>query len=912
MMRAFRRLVGALALIVFAAAAGAQGIQLTPEQQQILNSLPPDQRTRAMAAIRDLQAQQSIPVSSINEANDDAQSRQVDTPLTDMRTADSELRADAGSQLVLTFSVSDTVSDIEASTLRGNPVLERLIGSSLFVLNDAGILELPGLEPIPLLGLNADDIVRRLQAEPPLAPFSIGARLLDQRPIGVEALKPFGYDVFQADQAGFDAPASGPVPSDYVLGPGDTVRVQYFGNVSSLGEYEVSRDGVLNLPELGPVAVAGMSFSQLRTELDRRVSEMLIGTQVSVSMGPLKNIRVFVLGDVVRPGSYVVSGLATVTSALYESGGVSDIGSLRDIQLKRGGSLVSRLDLYDLLIDGDTSNDARLMQGDVIFVPPIGQTIAVSGAVRRPAIYETDEDGTIADAVVLAGGLAAEAFPQGARVERIGEDFERSVKPVDLTSDQDGALAVMDGDVLIVPEVLPDIANAIRLSGHVHRPGAYPWQPGMRLTDLIPSVQELRDGVDMKYVLIRRQTFQGQPVEALSTSLDDAIATRGSDADVQLVPRDEIHVFSLDLGRQQVVRPLIQELERQATYDRPARIVEIEGNVRAPGVYPLEAGMRISDLLRAGGHLRAEAYTLEAELTRYTVVDDGLRVVETRKIDLRAILDGDQSADLALEPYDYVGITQVPEWQSAWTVSIEGEVRFPGSYRVGRGETLREVLQRAGGLTGSAFPEGAVFLRETLREREQEQIEMLARRLESDLTALSLQLAETAGSETMSTGRSLLDQLRSTEAAGRLVIDPGYLMTGVGSDWGVDVIELRDGDRLLVPQRSQVVTVIGETQQNTSHLYEPDLGRDDYVNMSGGFTRRADRSRIYIVRANGAVVTGNRSQWFGRGGREEIRPGDTIVVPLDADRMRPITFWTSVTQILYQGAIAVAAIQSFE
>ena len=190
------------------------------------------------------------------------------------------------------------------------------------------------------------------------------------------------------------------------------------------------------------------------------------------------------------------------------------------------------------------------------------------------------------------------------------------------------------------------------------------------------------------------------------------------------------------------------------------------------------------------------------------------------------------------------------------------------------------------------------------------QIEMLARRLESDLATLSLQLADTSGSDTMSTGRALLDQLRSTEAVGRLVIDPENLRSD-GWESADVMIELRDGDRLLVPQISQVVTVIGETQQNTSHLYQSELSRDDYVNMSGGLTRRADRSRIYVVRANGAVVTNSRSAWFGRRGGQEIRPGDTIVVPLDADKMRPITFWTGVTQILYQAAIAIAAVDSF-
>jgi protein involved in polysaccharide export with SLBB domain len=251
-------------------------------------------------------------------------------------------------------------------------------------------------------------------------------------------------------------------------------------------------------------------------------------------------------------------------------------------------------------------------------------------------------------------------------------------------------------------------------------------------------------------------------------------------------------------------------------------------------------------------------------------------------------------------------------WNSEWSVTLDGEVKFPGEYRVRRGETLRQVLERAGGLTEEAFANGSIFLRESLRQREQEQIDLLARRLESDLASLSLQTVDTRGAETLSTGKVLLDQLRGTEAVGRLVIDLDQLAARALTDELVDDVELRDGDRLLVPTQSQVVTVIGEVQQSTSHLYQAGLSRDDYLEMSGGITRRADKKLIYVVRASGAVVAGRKSRWFGRRGDTDIRPGDTIVAPLETDRIRPLTLWTQVTQILYQGALAVAAIQTFD
>jgi protein involved in polysaccharide export with SLBB domain len=702
------------------------------------------------------------------------------------------------------------------------------------------------------------------------------------------------------------------VPPDYVLGPGDSIRVQLFGNVNGIYEFEVTRDGILNLPELGPVTVAGLPFSEFRTDLNRRVQEMLIGTQVSVTMGRLRSIRIFVLGDANRPGSYVVNSLATISSALYYSGGISEIGSLRNIQLKRRGMLVVTLDLYDLLLNGDTSGDRRLQPGDVIFVPPLGGTVGVGGAVRRPAIYELNGDTNVSEVIHLAGGLLPEAFPDAARLERISASKERVVISVDADSTDGATVRVTGGDTLIIPEVLRELNDSVVLAGHVQRPGPYQWRAGMRLTDLIPTALDLNPGADADYVLVRREDSSNRRMHVVSAKLSKAWTEPASPENLALRARDTIHVFSLAFGRQRVIAPIMEELQLQSRFGEPYRQVQVAGQLKAPGTYPLEPGMRVSDLIRAGGNLSEEAYTLEAELTRYAVIDDEYRVTEVIDVDFDAILRGVETADLMLAEHDHLSISTIAEWDSEWSVTLDGEVKFPGEYRVRRGESLRQVLDRAGGLTEESFPQGAIFIRESLKEREQEQIDLLARRLEADLTSLSLQTVDTTGAETLSTGKALLDQLRSTEAVGRLVIDLEQIAARApGVDLLIDV-ELKDGDRLLVPTKSQVVTVIGEVQQSTSHLYQPDLSRDDYLEMSGGITRRADKKHIYVVRASGAVVTSNRSKWFGRRGNTEIRPGDTIVAPLETDRLRPLTFWTNVTQILYQGALAVAAIKTFD
>jgi protein involved in polysaccharide export with SLBB domain len=882
-------------LLAMSFSALAQGIQLSSEQQQMLNQLPPAQRQQAMQAIRQLEAQQATTTQQTIREQPTSASSPVTPSAIDAVLQSDQLVAKGRSRLIIDFRSTSGV---------GDAAMRRLEGSRLYTLDEDGVLLLQGYSPISLLGLAEEDIERRLRAEPYLDQFAIDVRILGQETVGVDSLKPFGYDVFEPRGATFEAPSTGPVPADYVLGPGDTVRVQLFGNVNGIYEYEVSRDGVLNLPELGPVTVAGIPFSEFRSDLDKRVKEMLIGTQVSVTMGQLRTIRVFVLGDVNRPGSYVVGGLATISAALYQSGGISGVGSLRSVELKRNGRRVAKLDLYDLLLRGDTSSDRRLQAGDVIFVPPRGSTISIAGAVKRPAIYETTGEASVADAVRLAGGLAPDAYGAGAQLERI--EGGRKTIAVDLTSAQADRVRVRAGDKLSVPEVLPSLEGTVVLAGHVYRPGSYQWRSGMKLTDLIGSVDLLKPGADTGYVLIRREIDKGQSIDVLSTNLQQAFDNPSSSANIALRSSDTVNVFSRELGRQRVVEPLLEELRLQASVEKPAQKVQVAGLVRAPGIYPLEANMRVSDLIRAGGNLSEAAYVLEAELTRYAVSRGEGREIEIEKVDLDAILRGDSSADLVLRPHDYLIINQIPEWNTTWTVSLEGEVKFPGLYRVRRGETLAEVLERAGGMTEAAYPEGVVFLRESLREQEQEQIDALSQRLEADLATLSLQRADANGGETLATGRELLGQLRKTPATGRLVIDL------TNSSASVAVLEMRDGDRLLIPTRPQVVTVLGETQQNTSHLYQDNLSRDDYIGLSGGLTRRADRKLIYVVRANGAVVAGNRSKWFGRRGQSEILPGDTIVVPLDTDRMRPLTFWGSVTQILYQGAIAVAAVRTFD
>ena len=794
---------------------------------------------------------------------------------------------------------------------------DRLLKNNPYKLNRFGVLEIPGIPAIPLAGLTADEATRRLSADPDLRNFTVKLTLLRLEPLDDEGLKPFGYDLFQGTPSTFAPVSDIQVPRDYVIGPGDTINVQLYGNAPATYVLTVARDGRISFPKLGPILISGMSFDAARAMIEQHVAQQMIGNRVSVTMGDLRSIRVFVLGEAEKPGSYTVSGLSTMTNALFVSGGVKKIGSLRNIELKRNGRLVTVLDLYDLLLHGDTSGDRQLEPGDVIFIPPIGNTVSVYGAVRRPAIYELKGEKNVAQVIDVAGGLLPDADRKLVQMERIQPSHQRAMHNIDLTQSAGLATEMTNGDKLHVPAIRPTLENSVELSGHVFRPGAFEYRAGLRLTDILGSFDELRPNADQHYIMIRRQVPPEEKVEVISADLERALAARGSPADLELRPRDHIFVFDISASRERIVAPIIRDLELQGTPDKPEQVVSVDGQVKAPGRYPLEPGMRVSDLIRAGGSLEDAAYGGEAELTRYEVVGGEARRNELISVNLAAIRRGDAHADLQLKPYDVLIIKITPEWEDPGFIVIEGEVRFPGTYPIHRGETLHSVLLRAGGFTDLAFGEGAVFVREELKKREKNQLELLTNRMQSDLTSLSLvALATSAATASASAnpaqgleiGQQLITQLRDTKPVGRLVIDIDQVMKGPAGVTG-DVV-LRAGDKLIIPKKTQEITILGEVQSPTSLIFQPELTRDDYIAKSGGATQKADRKRIYVVRANGDVVSAGRTGWFRRSHSIAMRPGDTIVVPLDTERVRSLPLWTQVTTIIYNLAVALLAVHS--
>jgi protein involved in polysaccharide export with SLBB domain len=895
---ALRAFVALLLLCVTGAPQAANPV-LTKEQLQLLQQLPPAERE---AVLRSLQVKTPAPGlapgAELPEAAATDQRLPVREPVVPLQPP----RLKAADTIIIRFERPEPPpAPLPSPFSREKPSPEPMPDKELFVLDQFGAVTFDKVGRIVLKGLDETEAAERIAAEPAFRGLKVVVRLLPVE----EPLKPFGYDLFAATPGRPVPPAEVAPPEDYIVGPGDTVLVQLFGKESTQHELPISREGKLLFPGIGPITVTGMTFRQLEREIHARVGKQLIGIKAAVTLGRLRGIRVFVLGEVERPGSYAVGGLSTLTNALLASGGVKRIGSLRDIQLKRKGRLVTRLDLYDLLLRGDNSADAHLQPADVIFVPPVGKTAGIAGRVRRPAIYELKDEKTLDELIAMAGGLAPDAFPQGVQIERIVGSRERTLLGVDLAQEGAGRAELQDGDVVRVYSIADRLKDVVKLAGHVHRPGEYQWRPQMRLTDLLPSLADLQQDADARYVLIRREDTLAQSVSFLDGNLLAALADPQSEANPQLQPQDEVHVFDIRGNRETVVRPLLDQARERSAPGRPVPEVTVEGLVHHPGPYPLSSGMRVADLLRAAGGLTDRAYTLEAELTRYAVVDGKEREQSRAVVDMDAVLKGDGAKNLGLNAYDRLVIRRIPKWDENGSVEIVGEVRFPGKYPIGRNEKLSEVLKRAGGFSEQAYPKGAIFLRESVRQREQEHLERLVRELERDLALVATEERDIGVKKevALAQGQALLRQLRAAKAAGRMAIrlEPPEDQREVGEE-----IMMQPGDKLFIPRQPQEVTVLGEVYYPTSHLVDRSLGASDYVRLSGGVTEKGNSGAIYVVHANGSVSPAGG--WFRS--EPEIGPGDTIVVPLKVERVGTWQLTKDVTTILFQLAVTAAALDA--
>ncbi|MEZ9368097.1 SLBB domain-containing protein [Shewanella sp. 10N.286.51.B2] len=713
-------------------------------------------------------------------------------------------------------------------------------------------------------------------------------------------LKRFGYDLFAGSPTTFAPVSDVPVPNEYMIGPGDNINIQLYGKENNNYQLVVGRDGAVQFPDLGPISLVGMSFSEARALLQDKIAQSMIGINANITMGELRSVRIFVAGDAFKPGSYTVSSLSTITQALFVSGGVNEIGSLRNIQLKRSGKTVETLDLYDLLMHGDSSGDKRLQSGDVVFIPSAGASVSVMGEVRRPAIYELKNSETMADVLKMASGLNPGAHPKSSVVERYSDQAVKTVVNVDLTKKSGLTLKVKNGDVLNVKSASSRIDNAITIAGAVIRPGKYQWTKGLKVADLLPSVWgNLTLSADLDYSLLIREINQRGDIEVHRIALGKAIAEPFLASNLTLQPRDTIVVFDYE-DRQELLKPVIEKLKKQSRFGDAAKLVDINGNVRFPGKYPLTVNADVKELLIAAGGLEEGAYTLAAELTRQNVSDTDGVSIEHIQLSLDEVMKNQTDSNLALLSRDILTVRTLPDWQETRWVTIKGEVKFPGTYSIQRGESLKDVIARAGSFTEEAALKSAVFLRESIKDKERLELSKLSDELRREISAKAL--TKDTPMIGFADAQLMLKELENVEVVGRLVIDLNAISLGIEEA----NLELEDADVLYVPPHNQTVSVMGQVQHPSTHRYKAGYTYSQYLTMAGGPRKRADDGRAYIIKADGSVAMPSSSFWHKTD--SEMEPGDTIIVPLDTEYKDSLTLWTQVTGIIYNTAVAISAI----
>ncbi len=714
-----------------------------------------------------------------------------------------------------------------------------------------------------------------------------------------EKLSLFGYDIFNLGPEAFAPSTDIPIPANYVLGPGDTIILQLYGKENSTSYLTISRDGGVQFPTIGPVSLAGLSFSHAQEKIEEIVSNQMIGVKSSTTMGELRTIRIFVLGEAQLPGSYVVSSLSTMTNAIFASGGITKIGSLRNIQLKRAGKIITSLDLYDLLLNGDTSRDSRLLPGDVIFIPTIGKTIGLSGEVKRPAIYEIKNEKTVKQVLDIGGGLLPTAYLPASRIERITESGEKTLVNLDISTHEGKSYELKDADVIQIFSTLETMRDIVKLEGHVKRPGGFAWRENIHFTDIVPNVDDLLANPDIDIGLIKREEKETRKISTILFSPRKAFLSKHHEGDPILESRDSITLFNFEEDRSLLLESLVSQLKLQANFSEREKTVQVHGSVRFKGEYPYAANMTARDLIKLAGGLLEHALDSKAEVTRHTL--DGQRNNSIMHINFSL-----QEENPLLVEGDSLRILKVPMWKEKESVTISGEVMHPGTYSILPGETLMDVMQRAGGLTPHAYPQGAVFSREELRLLEEERLDDLRHKIEADIAASNLtESTIKKGKVDDSETQQIIQNLDKVRPLGRMVIDlPMIIKKPESFDF-----QLANGDELTIPRYKPSVMVVGEVQFPTSHFFDKKLDTMDYVERSGGTKQNADHKRIYIVKANGRVFLPSSSAWFKASGKA-IEPGDTIIVPVDTDKVDSLTLWSSVTTIMYQAALGVAAIGS--
>ena len=653
-------------------------------------------------------------------------------------------------------------------------------------------------------------------------------------------LAPFGHELFRGGRGGA-APSEIAAADDYILGPGDHLIVSLWGRADKQYNLTVDREGKVFVPEVGEILAWGLTLDKFSESAERHFSRVFSEFELTVSLGKIRSIRVYLTGEVVAPGAYTVSSLTSMFDAVYDAGGPNERGSMRRIQLKRQGKLVAEVDLYRLLLEGDNGSDIRLKTGDVIFVPVAGARVAVSGEVNRPAIYELKDPLDITQILELAGKPTARARLERVMLERIGGDQEWKIFDIDLSAaplTESNNPILQDGDRVTIQSIFDLERNRAGVFGHVRHPGYYEKSDTTRVSDLI-RLGKLRpfDTYFDRADLFRH--YEDSRVEIIPINLT-ALFSGDDSQDLCIEEMDSLHIYST------------QDIH-WASY------VYIEGEIRKPGKYPLYENMSVADLIFLAGSLEQEAAMHRSEVARLDSVGE---------VTITYLALDDGSAErFTLKENDHVYIRQIPNWQLHPTVSIEGEVQYPGKYMLSdRSETLYGLLQRSGGFTTSAFPSGIVVERETIEKNlERVRIGQLINRSQP-LVRDSMGVVRQEGVYEI-----------SSNSLNRIIIDMKEVLATEGKRG--DIV-LEPNDRIFVPAIPSGISVLGAVGANGTLKFEEKSEVKSYVKKAGGFTRRADKGEVRLIRANGEIISGKSAL----NTRAEL--GDIVFIPSKIEKER--------------------------
>lgn len=717
---------------------------------------------------------------------------------------------------------------------------------------------------------SGEKTVRQEQLDEEIGFMDIDSLIYYQKYFEEDETQVFGRNIFYNEMLTFEPSLNIPTPASYRLGAGDAVIIDVWGASQVTYEKTVSPDGTVTLEDIGPLSLAGMTVAEANEYVKKQLARFYSGSNVTLTVGEVRSVQVQVMGEVMVPGTYTLSALSTAFNALYAAGGINNIGTLRDIKVYRGGRILSTIDVYDYILNGNTKGNVRLEDNDVIVVGPYDCLVNIRGKVKRPMFYEMKESESVASILDYAGGFAGDAYTNNIRlVRKSGREY--SVYTVG-EFDMNGFL-LKDGDSLYVDSVIPRFSNVAEVRGAVFHPGQYQMDGSIKtVRQLIKAADGLREDAFVKRAVMHRQK-EDLTMEALSVDIEGIMA--GTTPDIPLRNNDILFI------------PSAVEMKGEQT-------LTIEGEVNFPGIYQYAESTTIEDLVLQAGGLTEAASMARVDVFRRIknpdAVQDDEKLAETFSFSLRDGLALGDGQGFHLQPYDEVFVRKSPAYSEQRNVKISGAVNFEGEYAMDNKDyRLSDLVEAAGGLSSLAYAKGA-RLQRTLTDEEKQQRETSMKNSQIQLYEESLR-SERAYD--MAKADSILNMRLDLGDTYPVAINLERAMQNPGGD---DDVRLREGDELVVPQFSNTVKISGEVMYPISLNYEKGKSLKYYIKRAGGFADRAHKSHVYAIYMNGSV------QQLGRRASKDIQPGCEIVVPTkpQRDKMSPqemMTIGTSTASI---------------